>query len=262
VTPFLENDAVLGNIDDHFKGDYLNEETILAFARAHGFSTAAVGKFGPGSDLRSHRANRRPDDHLRRRERAETTRTATRWAFCCRTRSRRRCKPPVLPLVAPSRGANGASGSFDKPGTTVANVEQQAYFADVVSKVLLPMFKANNRPFIIVMWSRDPDGSQHFQGDSLNALTPGINGPTSLAAIRNADDNLRQIQQAVNDLGLADTTDIIVAADHGFSDDFEGEQDEPRGPEELPQRAARFPSGRVCRGGPRQVAGPSAVRPQ
>jgi len=86
-----------------------------------------------------------------------------------------------------------------------------------VSKVLLPMFKARNKPFIIVVWSRDPDGSQHFQGDSLNTLTPGINGPTSLAAIKNADDNLRQIMQALNDLGLADTTDIIVAADHGFS---------------------------------------------
>jgi arylsulfatase A-like enzyme len=71
--------------------------------------------------------------------------------------------------------------------------------------------------FIIVFWSRDPDGSQHNQGDSLNALVPGINGPTSLAAIKNADDDLHQIVQAVNDLGLADTTDIMVAADHGFS---------------------------------------------
>src|SRR6185312_6665651 len=48
-------------------------------------------------------------------------------------------------------------------------------------------------------------------------LTPGINGPTSLAGIKNADDNLHQIMQAVNDLGLAATTDILVSADHGFS---------------------------------------------
>src|SRR5262249_5112102 len=85
------------------------------------------------------------------------------------------------------------------------------------TKVVLPMFKARNKPFVIVFWSRDPDGSQHNQGDSLNKLTPGINGPTSLAAIKNADDNLRQIQDAVAALGLAATTDILIAADHGFS---------------------------------------------
>ena len=47
VVPFIENDAVLGDIDDHFNGDYLNEETLLKMARAKGFSTAAIGKLGP-----------------------------------------------------------------------------------------------------------------------------------------------------------------------------------------------------------------------
>jgi hypothetical protein len=79
------------------------------------------------------------------------------------------------------------------------------------------MFKERNQPFVLVFWSRDPDGSQHNQGDSLGQLSPGINGATSLAAIKNADNNLRQIRQALADLDLAATTDIIVAADHGFS---------------------------------------------
>src|SRR6202043_95787 len=47
VVPFIENDAVLGDIDTHFNGDYLDEETILKMARAKGFSTAAIGKVGP-----------------------------------------------------------------------------------------------------------------------------------------------------------------------------------------------------------------------
>src|SRR6195256_5061225 len=47
VVPFIENDAVLGDVDEHFGGDYLNEETILKMARAQGFSTAAIGKVGP-----------------------------------------------------------------------------------------------------------------------------------------------------------------------------------------------------------------------
>ena len=62
-----------------------------------------------------------------------------------------------------------------------------------------------------------PDGTQHYQGDSFNSLVPGINGPTSLAAIRNANDNLAHIRAALSELKLLDTTDIITIADHGFS---------------------------------------------
>src|ERR1035438_6018273 len=47
VTPFLESDPVLGDVDEHFGGDYLNEETVLKMARAKGYSTAAIGKLGP-----------------------------------------------------------------------------------------------------------------------------------------------------------------------------------------------------------------------
>src|SRR5579859_4859283 len=44
VTPFLEVNSVLADVDEHFGGDYLNEETILKMARGKGFSTAALGK--------------------------------------------------------------------------------------------------------------------------------------------------------------------------------------------------------------------------
>src|ERR1700730_13693888 len=47
VVPFIENDAVLGDIDEHFKGNYLDEDSILQLARDKGFSTAAIGKVGP-----------------------------------------------------------------------------------------------------------------------------------------------------------------------------------------------------------------------
>jgi hypothetical protein len=79
------------------------------------------------------------------------------------------------------------------------------------------MFKARNKPFVLVFWSRDPDGSQHNHGDSLNTVTPGINGPTSLAGIRNADDNLAALRKALDELGLAADTNILIASDHGFS---------------------------------------------
>src|ERR1700712_3237440 len=47
VTPFIEVNPVLLDIDEHFGGDYLNEDTLLKLARAQGFSTAAIGKLGP-----------------------------------------------------------------------------------------------------------------------------------------------------------------------------------------------------------------------
>src|SRR5947208_5643644 len=47
VTPFLESDPVILDIDQHFGGNYLSEETVLKMARAQGFSTAAIGKLGP-----------------------------------------------------------------------------------------------------------------------------------------------------------------------------------------------------------------------
>ena len=68
-----------------------------------------------------------------------------------------------LPLATPSRGDNGKAGDAKTPGTLVPNTAQQAYFADVATKVVLPMFKARNKPFVLVFWSRDPDGSQHNQ---------------------------------------------------------------------------------------------------
>ena len=47
MTPFIENDPILGDIDEHFSGNFVDEDTILFIARQQGFSTAAIGKLGP-----------------------------------------------------------------------------------------------------------------------------------------------------------------------------------------------------------------------
>jgi Type I phosphodiesterase / nucleotide pyrophosphatase len=205
VTPFLESDPALGDVDEHFSGDYLDEATILKLARAKGYSTAAVGKVGPTLIF----------DHT---ERTGTQTiiiddaTGSPKGIPLSAEIAARLKAADLALAPPPRGANA-----NYAGTRVANVVQQDYFAAVTTRAILPLFKARDRPFVLVFWSRDPDGAQHYQGDSLNALIPGINGPTSLAGIRNADDDLARIRSALGDLGLLDTTDIIVVADHGFS---------------------------------------------
>jgi len=210
VTPFIENDAVLGDIDAHFGGSFVSEETILAVARHQGLSTAAIGKLGPTLMF----------DHTERS--GEKTIIVDDWTGTANGiplsgEIKDKLTAAGLATAAPSRGENGKPGDYKTPGTLVANTVQQGYFADVAAKVVLPLFKARNKPFVLVFWSRDPDGTQHVQGDSLNMLTPGINGPTSLAAVKNADDNLRTIREALDQLGLAETTDIVVTADHGFA---------------------------------------------
>src|ERR1700687_4787837 len=213
VVPFIENDAVLGDIDEHFGGDYLNEETILKLARAKGFSTAAIGKLGP--TLLFDHTDKTGADGLHSIVIDDAT--GGKNGVPLSQEMQAALTKAGLPLATPSRGDNGNAGDAKTPGTTAANVAQQAYMADVAAKVVLPMFKARNKPFVLVFWSRDPDGSQHNTGDSLNSITPGINGPTSLAGIRNADNNLAQLRKGLDDLGLAANTNIIISSDHGFS---------------------------------------------
>ena len=182
-------------------------------ARAKGYSTAAIGKLGP--TLIFDHTDKIGADGLHSIVIDDST--GGKDGVPLSDEMKAALTKAGLPLATPSRGDNGKAGDAKTPGTTVPNTAQQAYFADVATKVVLPMFKARNKPFVLVFWSRDPDGSQHNTGDSLNTVTPGINGPTSLAGIKNADNNLAQLRKALDDLGLAATTNIIISSDHGFS---------------------------------------------
>jgi len=210
LTPFLESDVVLGDVDEHFSGNYLDETTILKLARDKGYSTASIGKIGPALIFD-------PTERSGEQTVLVDDATGTPKGIPLSADVTARLQAVSLPVAAPTRGANGNPGNLSKPGTLSPNASQQDYFAAVATRVVLPMFKERNKPFVLVFWSRDPDGTQHNQGDSLNTLVPGINGPTSLAAIRNADDDLARLRSALNELGLLDTTDIIATSDHGFS---------------------------------------------
>jgi arylsulfatase A-like enzyme len=210
LTPFLESDPVLGDVDEHFSGDYLNEETILQAAREAGFSTATIGKLGPALIF----------DHTERTGQHTIVvddMTGRAGGIPLSDELQQRLTAAEVPTQATTRGDNGKAGTSTTAGTTVANVEQQNFFADVAAKAVLPLFKERQKPFIVVFWSRDPDGTQHNQGDSLGRLIPGINGPTSLAAIKNADDNLSRLLDALRQQGLDGDTDVIITSDHGFS---------------------------------------------
>jgi hypothetical protein len=208
----LEDDVVLGLMNQRFGGDYLNEVSLLQAARKSGFNTAAIGKLGP-IDIQDVTARNGDGTIVIDDLTGHPDEVGVKVA------------PDIMAAIAaaglgsfaPDRGLNGYPGAYDKPGVHVANVEQQAWMAAVATKVVLPRLKAAGKPFVLVFWSRDPDATQHYQGDSLNTLEPGINGPTSLKAIRNASDNLQTLRDALAAQGLDKTTDILVTADHGFS---------------------------------------------
>lgn len=203
VVPFIENDAILGEIDAHFDGDYLSHQTILSAAREAGYGTAVVGKLGPAL-IQDHTARDGQstiiiDDATGRNDPNDGPRRG-------------------IPLSKPvSDALDAANLLLTTPPSDVPNRDQQDYYTAAFTKAVLPLLKAKGKPFYAIFWSRDPDGSQHNQTDSKGRLTPGINGLTSIEAIGNADRDLAQIRAALKDQGLDATTNIVVAADHGFS---------------------------------------------
>jgi phosphodiesterase/alkaline phosphatase D-like protein/arylsulfatase A-like enzyme len=279
VTPFIENDPILADLnananladpDTGFnKNNFLTEESLLAYARLNGYSTAAIGKLGPVAifdvtqDTRtgnSTTANIIPktvilDDstYINSIANATTppvTNTAsgsqsaipipTAIANALNTAGLIGTTVPGTTTVATTIGSirsNQPAGNLTTAGTLNSNAQQQQFFADATTKAILPQFvkdiqAGTSKGFATVYWSRDPDGTQHNNGDAFNAadpgnnsLTIGINGPTSKKGVQDADANLKQLidyLKATDDPAnpgkkLYDNTDIFVTADHGFS---------------------------------------------
>jgi hypothetical protein len=197
-TPYatFENDAMLGEMNSHFGGNYLNETSLIAAAREAGYATAVMGKVGPTSiqdvTQRDGTGTIVIDDALN--------------------------TPKGIALSPEIAAAIKAAGFADKaPKTNVPNTEQQQYMIGIATKVVLPKLASSGKPFAMLYWSRDPDASQHSEKDSIGKLTPGINGPTGQAGIKDADDTLTALLAALKAQGLDKTTDVFVTADHGFS---------------------------------------------
>src|SRR6201996_2164377 len=138
VTPFLEADPVLHDVDEHFGGDYLNEETVLKMARAKGYSTAAIGKLGP--TLIFDHTDKIGADGLHSIVIDDST--GGKDGVPLSEEMKAALAKANLGLETPLRGDNGKAGDSKTAGTTVPNTAQQAYMADVTTNVVLPMFKA------------------------------------------------------------------------------------------------------------------------
>ena len=186
-TPFIENDRVLADLDDH-QAAISSAKTRSSASRAPPATTPLPSEARP--NRRSERGGPRasesrllalPRRHRRRRcdrHRGGTT-ASSDASKRSPSRDSARGTDAVERIGATSQFNNDFFGDHTKGGTLAANVVQQQWFADAVTRVILPSFAATpDKPFVLVFWSRDPDGSQHNGGDSLNTLAPGVNGPT------------------------------------------------------------------------------------
>src|SRR6201989_3502220 len=129
VTPFLESDPVLHDVDEHFGGDYLNEETVLKMARGKGYSTAAIGKLGP--TLIFDHTDKIGTDGLHSIVIDDSTGSKNGVPLSDEVKAA--LGKANLALETPSRGDNGKAGDSKTAGTTVPNTAQQAYFTDVAT---------------------------------------------------------------------------------------------------------------------------------
>jgi arylsulfatase A-like enzyme len=204
VTPFIQDNAILSELNQHHGGNFVAERSLMAAAREKGYLTAALGKVGPVGihDLTQLDGKTTIffDDDTGKKNGIELRPDVVEML-----------KKAGLPLETPGRAQRS-----ETPGKTT-NIIQQKYYREIVTKLLLPHFKEQGKPFMLLYWSSDPDGTQHSQRDSENTLEPGINGPTSLAAIKVADDDLAAIMATLSELGLDATTNVFVTADHGFN---------------------------------------------
>ncbi|HVH85300.1 MAG TPA: alkaline phosphatase family protein [Terriglobales bacterium] len=226
--PFIETDQILGDLDDHFHGNYLGEETLMDAARRSGYNMAAIGKSGPtaiqqaGQIAPVNGGFPPPSSAIIIDDGTGTTAGPALPPTLVRRLVEQNLSPEA-PARSNGYGVtsqynNGFAGDRSKAGTLAPNYLQQQWLADVTTKVILPEFEADGKPFVLLFWARDPDATQHNQGDSLGTFYPGINGPTSRAAVLNTDRNLHQILDWLDaHPAVRANTDIIATSDHGFA---------------------------------------------
>ncbi|HEY0306553.1 MAG TPA: alkaline phosphatase family protein [Acidobacteriaceae bacterium] len=228
IAPFLENDEILANMNSVFDGNYLGERTLLSVAREKGFNVASVGKLGPTAIQQIEALSWDQLGVLNTNGAIIVDdSTSQTGGLLLPTEISEALDKADLALDAPSRSNgygessiwnNGFAGDAQTPGTHAANNVQAQWFADVTTKVLLPKFAAEKKPWLLLFWSREPDGSQHNHGDSLQNLTPGINGETSTRGLQTADRCLKQLLDWLDaHPAVKATTDVLITSDHGFA---------------------------------------------
>jgi arylsulfatase A-like enzyme len=89
-----------------------------------------------------------------------------------------------------------------------APTEENSEGVDWADRVLREYVLPELKPDVVIDWQTEPDGAQHSHGTG---------SPEARAALANNDRNLALTLAKLQELGLADKTDVIILSDHGFS---------------------------------------------
>src|SRR5262249_5268008 len=123
---FLEDDAILHEVKQHFGGDYLGQTTLLQAARARGMLTAVIGKLGPAAIQDLSALDGKAiliDDVTNRPSGAEGLPSGA---------------SPLDPKLATAIAA--ATGTQQPPPPAFPNTEQQKYLRAAAAQAVLPYF--------------------------------------------------------------------------------------------------------------------------
>ena len=90
------------------------------------------------------------------------------------------------------------------PEESQPNTPRIAHAVRILTEYVIP----ERKPAVALIWSSEPDKSQH---------AAGVGSALSDAAIREADGQLGDLIRWLRETGRSDETDIIVASDHGYS---------------------------------------------
>jgi len=94
------------------------------------------------------------------------------------------------------------------PAPSKAGAERYDAAVTWTQRVLREYVLPELAPAAVVNWITEPDHTQHVRG---------VGSPDAREALRHADEQIARVLAAVEGLGLAAATDVLVVSDHGFT---------------------------------------------
>jgi predicted AlkP superfamily pyrophosphatase or phosphodiesterase len=113
----------------------------------------------------------------------------------------------VAPFAFSAELGTEVEARFGLPPVVDESVSADAK-VDYAERVLREYLLPERRPDVVLNWLTEPDGTQHRLG---------AGSPEARATIRNDDQEIGLVLDALAGLGLDDETNVFVISDHGFS---------------------------------------------
>ncbi len=221
---FTEDHAILDDLEAYYSStgaSLFNVGTLFRAAQAAGLKTAAIGKTGPAAIQDYLKGGDLLDEAIAYPKSLATALQAAGYPLPKRTT----LSPRYFSYATPTAGSSEITLAADNGDPTAAvplsmladgvtrdprsnagsphNVAN-AYMMRAYLNVILPQ----RQPDLTLIWFRTPDSTQHAYG-------PGA--PNVHDGLQSTDALLGQLQAKLKELGLAGSTDLIVANDHGHS---------------------------------------------